>query len=253
MLADVDGELLGFCAPWLTREPRLLLACQFAPAGRERERFLANCVVVRELAEAAIQVSDRRVAEAKLAWWVDEATLWSGGHSRHPLARGLDPEPSARALASMALSAAEWLQAPPAENLAVVWTQLGGLARASAELAGSEPSDIWTLVWLTVSLRLSVDARASLASVLPMDLMARHGVRRSQWPELDAAARAPVLSDLARSVPAIDATTHQPALAALLTLERRWLRQVSKSTHDRAGVVDVFAAWRAARRAVRRS
>ena len=99
MLNGVDAALLAFCEPWLAREPRLLLACQFATEGADRARFLATQVLVRELAQTAIAVSDRRVAEAKLAWWADETSLWEQGHPRHPLAHGLDARVSARPLA----------------------------------------------------------------------------------------------------------------------------------------------------------
>ena len=85
MLSGVGPELLAFCLPWLERDPRLLLACQFAAAGNARERFLATAVLQRELAQAAIAVSDQRVAKAKLAWWIEEAGAWALGHPRHPL------------------------------------------------------------------------------------------------------------------------------------------------------------------------
>ena len=109
MLNGVDAALLAFCEPWLAREPRLLLACQFAPEGMDRARFLATQVLVRELAQTAIAVSDRRVAEAKLAWWADEASFWAQGHPRHPLAHGVDPRLSARPLAALLACVENWL------------------------------------------------------------------------------------------------------------------------------------------------
>jgi hypothetical protein len=252
-LSGVDTELLEFCAPWLAREPRLLLACQFAPAGSERESFLARCVVARELAEAAMTVSDRRVAEAKLGWWAEEAGEWSAGRPRHPLARGFEPASSANALASLALVFRDWLDAPPAENVETVMLQLDRLARASAELNGAAATSPWPQLWLAMLLRLSLDTPAPLASVLPLDLMARHGLRRSQWPELDAARRTPVLRDLVRELlnPRSTAAPREPALAALATLERRWLQRLSRAAADRLGFLDAIIAWRAARVASR--
>jgi hypothetical protein len=248
-LSGVDAELLEFCLPWLTREPRLLLASQFAPAGSARERFLASCVLARELAQTAMTASDRRVAEAKLGWWVEESGAWAAGAPRHPLVRGFDPVSSANALASLALTSRQWLDAPPAENVETVLLQLDRLARASAELAGTATADTWLLLWLVSALRLSLEPRAALASVLPLDLMARHGLRRSQWPELDPARRLPVLADLARHAPPAVGPLRYPALAALVTLERRWLQRLAQPTADRIGIADTFAAWRAARQA----
>lgn len=249
MLSGVDAELLEFCSPWLAREPRLLLACQFAPVGNRRERFLASCVLVRELAEAAMTVSDRRVADAKLAWWVDESMAWSAAQPRHPLVRGFDPASAAGPLATLALAGRDWLDVPPAETVEGVLLQLGPLARASADLAGAGPADAWTRLWLALALRLSLDARAPLASVLPLDLMARHGLRRSQWPELDNTRRLPLLADLAQRLPLAGALPGDPALAALATLERRWLQRLARTTADGIGFLDTFAAWRAARAA----
>ena len=246
MLAGVDAELLEFCTPWLMREPRLLLACQFAPAGSGRERFLASNVVVRELAQAAMTASDRRVAEAKLGWWAEESGDWAAGRPRHPLARGFDPASSASALASLALT---FRDAPPAENIETAMSQLQRLAQTSADLAGAGAIDSWTPLWLALVLRLSLDTSAALASVLPLDLMARHGLRRSLWPEMDRAQRLPVLADLAQQAPPAVAQLRDPALAALVTLERRWLQRLAQPAADRIGIVDTFAAWRAARKA----
>jgi hypothetical protein len=249
----VDAELLEFCTPWLEREPRLLLACQFAAAGACRQQFLASSVLMRELAEAALAVSDRRVAEAKLGWWAEEAAAWSAGRPRHPLARGFDPEGSARALAAMALAGREWLDAPPLEDVESLLQRLKQFARVGIDLAGSGEVDAWTSLWLALVLRLSLEARAPLASVLPLDLLARHGLRRSQWSELDAARRLPVVVDLARRLPQAGALPDDPGMAAMLILERRWLQRVSHSAADRIGFLDTIAAWRAARAAIRSS
>jgi hypothetical protein len=253
MLAGVDAELLEFCAPWLAREPRLLLACQFAQAGARRERLLASCVLMRELAEAAMTVSDRRVGEAKLGWWAEEAAAWSAGRPRHPLARGLVPVGSANALASLALAGRDWLDAPPLETVESLLQRLRQFAGLGSDLAGSGGLDAWTSLWLALVLRLSLEARAPLASALPLDLLARHGLRRSQWTELDAARRLPVIVDLAQRVPQGDALPDDPGTAAMLTLERRWLQRLSRRAADRMGFLDTLAAWRAARAAIRSS
>ena len=243
MLNGVDAALLAFCEPWLAREPRLLLACQFAPEGMDRARFLATQVLVRELAQTAIAVSDRRVAEAKLAWWADEASFWAQGHPRHPLAHGLDAQVSARPLAALLNCVESWLAAAQADSVRAVFTQLQQLAKPTAEIATSTTAG-WTGIWLSAAIRASLQAHAPLASVVPMDLLARHGVRRSAWLQLDAALRRPLLLDLAGDLP-VDGQVVGAALAALSKLERRWLKEIR--IDDRVGVFDVLAAWRAAR------
>ena len=253
MLSGVGPELLAFCGPWLERDPRLLLACQFAAAGGARERFLATAVLQRELAQAAIAVSDRRVAEAKLAWWIDEAGAWAVGHPRHPLAYGLDAKASAHALARLAAFSADWLQAPSPDDFGSLWMLMQQGATASLALTGGVAQEAWTLAWLTVAMRLSLDASAPLASVVPLDLLARHGLRRSQWPELEVSVRLRVLADLAAQVPKPKSIDSDPAAAALAVLDRRWLGRLPRPGANRVSIVDVFAAWRAARRASRAS
>ncbi len=246
MLSGVDAALLMFCEPWLAREPRLLLACQFAPLGIDRGRFLATQVLVRELAQTAIAVSDRRVAQAKLAWWIEETAFWAQGHPRHPLAHGLDARQSAPSLAQLLACATAWLSAAQPDSVATVMTQLQALAKPTANLAGAR-LDGWIAVWLAVSIRASLHAQTPLAGVVPMDLLARHGVRRSAWLQLDAGLRLPLLQGLASSLPQVDGDVAGAALAASVKLERRWLKQIRLD--DRVGVIDVLSAWRAARRA----
>ncbi|MBK9654481.1 MAG: hypothetical protein IPO66_03055 [Rhodanobacteraceae bacterium] len=253
MLSGVAPELLAFCGAWLERDPRLLLACQFAAAGDQRERFLATAVLQRELAQAAIAVSDRRVAEAKLAWWIDEAGAWALGHPRHPLAYGMDAKASAHALARLVALHADWLQAPSPDDFAALGAHAAGATATAAGLTGGAEEEAWALAWLGVSMRLSADASAPLASVIPLDLLARHGLRRSQWSELEAGVRGRVLAELAAQVPQPKVEACGPAIAALAALERRWLRRLPSPRASRVGFVDVLVAWRAARKASRAS
>ena len=87
-----------------------------------------------------------------------------------------------------------------------------------------------------------------------MDLWARHGMRRSQWAELDARRRRALLADFARQLQPATVAAREPALAVLDRLERRWLQQLSRPAEvaeDRLGIGDAFAAWRAGRAALR--
>ncbi len=60
---------------------------------------------------------------------------------------------------------------------------------------------------------------------MPLDVCARHGLRRSQWPELDSARRRGLLAEVSTGMaPAWEARGAAPA--ALAALERRWLARI---------------------------
>ncbi|GMU44176.1 MAG: hypothetical protein IT479_05490 [Xanthomonadales bacterium] len=245
MLRGVDPELLAFCEPWLAREPRLLLACRYATEGAPRARVLASQVLLREFTQAAIAASDRRVAEARLHWWLEEAACWRQGHARHPLARGIDVPLAAPGLSAVAARWLAWLDCAP-ENAAELCQWLQELAAASATIGGGS-----ALAWLGAATCESLRATASLASILPLDLCARAGLRRSQWWELDPGRRGALLAELVDRVVAGlagAAPAGNAALAALQVLDRRWLRRLPAADAARLRPGDVYSAWRAARR-----
>lgn len=252
MLSGVPSELLAFGEPWLVREPRLLIACRYAAGDAARARFLAAQLLLRELAEAAISASDQRVAEARLHWWLDEAAHWQQGHPRHPLAHGLQPQADAAPLAQVAAACLEWLERAP-DDIAQAQARLCALAAPGARLAGGSEAAAHA-TWLAACVRQSLRAPASLATPLPLDLCARHGLRRSQWPELAPARRLELLAELVAMLPgpgAAAGTGQQPGIAAadaaLQALDRRWLARLGAADADRLRIGDVFAAWRAAR------
>ena len=226
----------------------MLLACQFAPEGTEREHFLAVNVLMRELAQSVIGVSERRVAEARLAWWAEEAQSWADGHPRHPLAYGMDHIGSARPLSALVAQSNDWLMAAAPEQALALSARLDALAAASDQLHSGELA--WRLPWLALMLRLTFSAATPLTSVLPMDSWARHGLKRSLWPELAHGQRCQLLADLVSRIDINPAAVSNPALAALQHLERHWLEGAArlKPDGDRIGWREVFGAWRAARR-----
>lgn len=251
MLDGVRPELLEFCQPWLAGEPRLLLACQFAPEGTERERFLAVNVLMRELAQSVIGVSERRVAEARLAWWAEEAQSWAAGHPRHPLAFGMDYLGSARSLSALVAQSHDWLMAAAPEQASALAARVDALAAASHPLHSGQMA--WRVPWLALMLRLTLAAATPLTSVLPMDSWARHGLKRSLWPELEHGQRCQLLADLVSRIDLSPTAVSDPALAVLQKLERRWLEGVARQLPegDRIGWREVFGAWREARRSRR--
>jgi|CXWL01.1.fsa_nt_gi hypothetical protein len=249
-LAGVHPDLENFCAPWLEREPQLLLACQFAPSGGLRERFLATQVLLRELTEAAVGVSAVRVAEVKLMWWLDEAAAWASGHPRHPLAHGFEAQVAAPELAVLVRGVLEWVEAPSPASMLDVDGRLAGFGEQLARLCDA-PADAshWRLCWFIVALRLSGGA-AQLATVVPLDLLARHGRRRSDWTQADPQLIATIVAECAAGYPRIAARADSPAMRALAVIEQRWLQRLASGTELaalRVRIGDAFAAWRAAR------
>jgi hypothetical protein len=248
MLPGVNPELLEFCQPWLAGEPRLLLACQFAPEGRAREQFLAVNVLMRELAQSVIAVSERRVAEVRLAWWADEAQAWAAGHPRHPLAHGFADLGAAQPLAGLVAASGDWLMAAAPEQSQALSERVAALAAASERLHPAVAA--WRLPWLALMLRLTLSAPTPLTSVLPLDFWARHGLKRSQWPELDHPRRCELIAEVVQGLALKPAPATDPAMAVLQYLEARWLASATRwrAEGDRLGPLDVFGAWRAARR-----
>ena len=250
-LTGVKPELANFCAARLQREPQLFLACQFSTPGGQRERFLATQVLLRELCEAAVALSDARVAEAKLAWWVEEAVAWASGSERHPLAHGFSTTEAATELAVLTNAVLEWLHAPSPSTLSHLDRWMTPIGEQLARLSG-EPADAkhWRMLWFACALRLAAGANAQLASVIPLDLLARHGRRRSDWLQADAVIVRAIIADCATHYPLPLERARTPALRALLAVEQRWLARLARGADpsaQRVGIFDTFAAWRAAR------
>lgn len=250
---EITPALLAFAEPWLAREPALHLGAQFAGAGAEYLRFVALHALIRELCTAAVAVSDARVGAAKLGWWQEEAIGWARGSCRHPLAQAWPaPEHAAPALLQLASAAADWMQRPTPGTASEAAAALESMALASALLAGDDVQHLpgWTLIWYAFTLRLSAQARAPLATVIPLEIWARHSLRRSDFSQQPAAVRAAVLADSARAFPPGNRSSRLPAHAAMMGIEQRWLMRTSRGrASGRIALGDVWAAWRAARRA----
>lgn len=253
MLSGVHPELLAFGEPWLAREPRLLIGCRYAAAGAPRARMLAAQLLLRELAQSTIAASDRRVAEARLHWWIEEAAHWRQGQARHPLVQGLPVAAAAASLGSLATRCLDWLERAP-ESSAELQTRFGAFGVDAASLSGAD-ARTESCLWLATCARQSLLASAHLASLLPLEICARHGLKRSQWCELGPALRSRLLGELVAALASQEAViapvASTPAHTALEVLERRWLARIASVDADRLGPGDVYAAWRAARRAGR--
>ncbi len=261
----VSAAFTDFCASWLEREPQLLLASQFAAEGMERTRFVATQVLLREFCETAIAVSDPQVAQTRLAWWLDESQHWAAGLPRHPLAQAFEPTAAGALLAELVSATSRWLEAPSASTMADTLRLLDPIAIALAELAlpspvssargiageGAAGISSWRLCLFACALRLAPAGAPGLASLLPLDLLARHGRRRSDWMAAPPELLCSLIADCAAACPVVAGTAGSRPLRALVEIEQRWLARLAKGVglaRLRVNPGDAFAAWRAARR-----
>lgn len=248
-----SDEVRAFAQRWIELEPALWLAAQFAGGEPARSRFLALHVLLRELIESCVAVSDARVTEAKLSWWQDEAMLWLQGHGRHPLMHGLDAARCGSALLHLLQALTAWTQEPVPADAGQAWNSMRPMALTLAGWPDSDSDqvDVWQGLSFASALRLSGHARAPLATVISMDIWARHGLRRSAVDSLSQTQREALVCDAARSSPSWTLRNAAPAVAALAALELRWLRHASQGRpQSRLGPTAAWTAWRAARRAL---
>lgn len=78
------NEADSYLEQWLAREPEMELAQLFCAPGERRRVALWSCLQ-HELDDAAFNLSDATVTQAKLAWWADELQRGVAGAARHPL------------------------------------------------------------------------------------------------------------------------------------------------------------------------
>ena len=101
------------------------------------------------------------------------------------------------------------------------------------------------------ALRLAPAGNPGLAGLLPLDLLARHGRRRSDWTTAPPKLVRALIADCAGVIPAVSGTAASRPLRALGAIEQRWLARLAKGMELallRVNPGDAFAAWRAARR-----
>ncbi|MGH8029099.1 MAG: hypothetical protein ACREO3_04095, partial [Arenimonas sp.] len=136
------------------------------------------------LREAAFELSDARVTEAKCAWWAEELAGWGEGRSRHPLGRVLSRSEapwSRLGQACLALAEAEPAQPDtaaaigalmdPARALAVVESAL--FTPAQPDPDPDRAARAIAVHWLAqrVPAGVATDDRGRI----PLHLVARHG------------------------------------------------------------------------------
>jgi phytoene synthase len=204
----LDPALLDYLPPEHSLKG---LAWRFVPAP-DQQPALALAALVDVLGRAGYGVSDPAVALAKLAWWQNEISGLPGRGSQHPLLRTLLEHHSLQGidiegLTRLAGSVAGGIDAPPPANLAA-------LKQQALRLGGDEAL---VLSGLGANHALAPALRAAGAVVhmlgrlealvitpdagcLPLDLVARFQLQRSEAANSPAAPPPGLVQALADAV-----------------------------------------------------
>lgn len=228
------------------RDPALGLAATLG--GDAASPGLIAAMLLRECLESLYAVSDRRVAEARLSWWIAEAERVADGNAEHPLSAAL-PTSQAPLLRRMAGHALASLDQPIPEHCAAVIAQLRPLA---ATAAGMAPAQDWLAITAAHALRCRRHGGDGLPQLWPLDLLARHRLSRADLSQAQHPAASAFWRDhagqLAALLPPPDPAAPR-ALRVLSSLERRYLKRVARSgfVDQQLRWSDVLSAWWAAR------
>jgi len=266
---EANAPLASFEAKWTQAVPELGVALSFvAPATRAAHG--AFVCLVHELEHAAFGIRDAEPATLKLQWWAEEFARAAKGEARHPLTQAIaqlasfpqvplatwyaavggalaqrDAEPAANADALLA--AYEVLHEPLAQVESQLFAPIDAVALARAR-----------------SLARAVRETAALADALrdgrlplPLDLLARHRLARSELAQPSAAQTAALrewLDVLRNASTAIGAARVGAPVAATRVADRWRLAKAARADDPLVALPPLlariplrtsFAAWRA--------
>lgn len=252
-------------ADWRRIEPLAELSALFL--GPERQVLVAAWgLLLNEIEQAAMDLSEPRVAAVKLAWWAEELQRAGQDSARHPLLRSLRPVLERAPLQAgdwAALIAAAMALGSDEASVASVEAQLDRYgrftrpaARIEVALFGGEAADTARLHAVHLALEQWLLARRRQRQPWPLDLVARHGVSPAQAQAESDPIPTAFVREHARSLLASCTRAARPALyRAVASVARgQALRQLSRSAAIvplaiRPGPALAFSLWRAVRRA----
>ena len=253
MTTTEPQAIASYVGKWLAREPEMAIPEVFCPP-QNKLLYRAWGALLHELREAAFELSDARVTEAKTGWWAEELIGLAQGRHRHPLTGVF----TASAAPWSALGRV-WLELPDAsrryESTAAVVDSLLPAAQAviaveSALFAttASEPSARALVIhWLL--LRLPQGLPSEDQARIPMQLLARHGIGAAQ---LAAEPDDKLLPDWALELLAASPTGLPGACAfrrSRTRFDRARLQRLAagKGLAQPPALATLWRAWRAAR------
>lgn len=198
----------AFVEKWLTAEPWHRLLLVFEPSATRPVRTLLECIGF-ELRQAALTLSDPRLVQVKLDWWLQEWAQFAAGSPRHPLTVAL-PMLADEALVERGqrwvLAAAALAHEDSDADASGLITRWQGFADAQATLSSmwlpGEDAGAATLHALALTAEQLPCTASELERgrlPLPLSILARHGLTRSRLRE-DGAAAADALADHARAL-----------------------------------------------------
>ena len=199
----------SFEQKWLVANPEQAAVAVFLSPPL-RQRAAAFACLVHELEQAAFHLPEAQIASAKLAWWMQELALAVDGKSRHPITQTVFADAVVRAAdpalwRALTEGALAQLDQTPAASLDELLAQFEpfhvAVAHAEATLFCVDAANIDANAALrTIShLLRELPQPAGIAerSLLPLNLLARHGVMRVNLSEATPARAALVKDHLA--------------------------------------------------------
>lgn len=234
----------AFLERWRVADPALRLAEIYDRGGR----LACRLGLYFELSETLYRLSDRRIAEGKLGWWLEEAQALRVGQPRHPLTRSLHDSGLADAGAALISASGRLFDAStPADRSALerartpLLTALGALLEVAVEShVPAALDDVFRLASVG-------SGGADLCSPLPLADWARFGQSRQSLSDQPAAAWT-LRQELAQLW--LSDRFGNGALGVYLGLWRNALQRTGAA--PRPGMALGWRAWRLARATVRR-
>lgn len=241
MWADSPAD--AFLQRWRTQDP----AFRQVEIYDRQARLAPALGLYFELAEMLYRLSERRLAEGKLAWWLDEAQATAAGQASHPLTQALQLQGRGAAVPALVEAIASAFEAPtPVDRQALVDNRQRLLQALAATLAdGSAPA---VLAGLDDCFRLASLGQGGDDLVWPLSL-----AERARQPDSAVqAATAAALVEWRRSLaadwlPSVDLHLASAPLAVQVGLWRDALCRHGRP--PAAGLLLAWKAWRLARRA----
>jgi phytoene synthase len=264
--------LESFVAKWSAQLPELALALRFASAS-ERPVWGALLCLFEEISDATYRIPEREVAARKLHWWAEELGGLSTAQARHPLSEVLQGHGGLRSLSpgrwttllQAALSQSDQAPAATLDDLLATYRRFSEPMMAIA-------ASVQPLLDQATSARAHALSRAfrdctqlehalSMGRLpLPLDLLARHRLSRSDLAQ-PGNARNAALRDhcetLVSAMRAFDPRGLAVVHGLALQLDRARCRAAIRASDPLAALAtgrshlplsSVWHAWRAARR-----
>ena len=256
---EPNSQLSDFTADWLQREPALAICHRFA--GKPMH-WLASVVLLEELLQAMFALSNLALAQAKLAWWADEADLAVSGAPRHPLTQAMFADRAdLRALPKLVRAAQAWTIASTAADANEARKQFAQLATATSELVNEgDCAAIWTELALKRQIQSYAKPDRYGPSVLSRAALAEFQLKASQISDAAAvgtalSAKLNAINEKLREASPSQAPGMQSGTRAYALLHAReaavWAKMALAPQHvfltTAPGIIGLLQAWWVAR------